>query len=207
MEIGLDIVEVPRIRRIIRRTPGFLERVFTAEEIAYCRGHKDPWPHYAVRFAAKEAVWKALGQAGALVTLPGLLKEYLINCARAFIYTTAPPPLTAVAVQRALEVVRDEPLRREDLLGRVDHARAKLAAVFGLIPGSTQILPLIVGEDARAVAIAQALQARGFDVRAMRAPTVAEGAARLRISITLNSSRDDIDGLAVALAHVLAELL
>ena len=62
MEIGLDIVEVHRIRRVIRRTPGFLDRVFTKDEIADCRAHKDPWPHYAVRFAAKEAVWKALGQ-------------------------------------------------------------------------------------------------------------------------------------------------
>jgi holo-[acyl-carrier protein] synthase len=62
MEIGLDIVEVQRIRRVIRRTPGFLDRIYTQEEIAYCRGHKDPWPHYAVRFAAKEAVWKALGR-------------------------------------------------------------------------------------------------------------------------------------------------
>jgi holo-[acyl-carrier protein] synthase len=62
MEIGLDIVEVRRIRRVSRRTPGFLARVFSKEEIAYCRDHKDPWPHYAVRFAAKEAVWKALGR-------------------------------------------------------------------------------------------------------------------------------------------------
>ena len=57
------------------------------------------------------------------------------------------------------------------------------------------------------MAIAQALQARGFDVRAIRAPTVAEGAARLRVSITLNASREDIDALARALAHVLAEVL
>ncbi|MFA6002708.1 MAG: holo-ACP synthase [Elusimicrobiota bacterium] len=64
MEIGLDIVEVARIRRIIRRSPGFLTRVFTPEEIAYCRTKKYPWPHYAVRFAAKEAVWKALGRDG-----------------------------------------------------------------------------------------------------------------------------------------------
>jgi len=62
MDIGLDIVEVGRIRRVIRRNPGFLDRVFTPKEIAYCRGRKDPWPHFAVRFAAKEAVWKALGQ-------------------------------------------------------------------------------------------------------------------------------------------------
>lgn len=64
MDIGLDIVEVKRIRRICRGTPGFLNRVFTKKEIAYCRGHKNPWPHYAVRFAAKEAVWKALGRDG-----------------------------------------------------------------------------------------------------------------------------------------------
>ena len=62
MEIGLDIVEVRRIRRVIRRTPAFLSRVFSEGEIAYCRAKKDPWPHYAVRFAAKEAVWKALGR-------------------------------------------------------------------------------------------------------------------------------------------------
>lgn len=64
MEIGLDIVEIGRIRRIVRRAPGFLSRVFTKEEISYCRTKKDPWPHYAVRFAAKEAVWKALGRGG-----------------------------------------------------------------------------------------------------------------------------------------------
>jgi holo-[acyl-carrier protein] synthase len=64
MEIGLDIVELHRIRQAIQRTPGFLDRVFTKDEIAYCRGHRDPWPHYAARFAAKEAVWKALGQQG-----------------------------------------------------------------------------------------------------------------------------------------------
>jgi len=64
MEIGLDIVEISRIRRVIRRAPAFLDRVFSKAEVAYCRGRKDPWPHFAVRFAAKEAVWKALGQAG-----------------------------------------------------------------------------------------------------------------------------------------------
>ena len=144
---------------------------------------------------------KALGQAGALVTLPATLKDYMINCARSFIYTTAPPPLAALAVERALEIVRDEPERIEALLGQVDYARSKLAAAFGPVPGSTQILPLIVGEDARAVGLARYLRERGFDVRAIRPPTVAEGTARLRVSVTLNAGRDDIDGLAAALAE------
>jgi 8-amino-7-oxononanoate synthase len=68
------------------------------------------------------------------------------------------------------------------------------------VPGSTQILPLIVGADARAIGLAGRLQERGFDVRAIRPPTVAEGTARLRVSITLNAGRNDIDGLALALA-------
>ena len=63
MDIGVDIVETRRVRKAIRRSPGFLKRIFTEEEISYCRRHKDPWPHFAARFAAKEAVWKALGRA------------------------------------------------------------------------------------------------------------------------------------------------
>jgi holo-[acyl-carrier protein] synthase len=64
VDLGLDIVEINRVRTLARRQPRFLARVFTADEIAYCRAKKNPWPHFAVRFAAKEAVWKALGQGG-----------------------------------------------------------------------------------------------------------------------------------------------
>lgn len=64
MDIGLDIVEIGRIRAVARRTPRFLTRVFTDEEIAYCRASKQQWQRFAVRFAAKEAVWKTLGQEG-----------------------------------------------------------------------------------------------------------------------------------------------
>lgn len=64
MELGLDIVEIERIRRLGKSTPRFLTRVFTAQEISYCRGKKNPWQHFAVRFAAKEAVWKALDRDG-----------------------------------------------------------------------------------------------------------------------------------------------
>jgi holo-[acyl-carrier protein] synthase len=62
MELGVDIVEIARVRGLAQRNPRFLTRIFTAGEIAYCRQKKDPWPHFAVRFAAKEAVFKALGR-------------------------------------------------------------------------------------------------------------------------------------------------
>ena len=64
MELGADIVEISRIRALARRQPRFLTRVFSGDEIAYCRGKKAQWQHFAVRFAAKEAVWKALGREG-----------------------------------------------------------------------------------------------------------------------------------------------
>jgi len=62
--IGLDIVEIERIERLARRNARFLPRVFTDQEIRYCRSKKNRWQHFAARFAAKEAVWKALGQEG-----------------------------------------------------------------------------------------------------------------------------------------------
>lgn len=62
--IGIDIVEISRVRRLGRRTPRFLKRVFTSQEISYCRSKKNPWQHFAVRFAAKEAVWKAIERDG-----------------------------------------------------------------------------------------------------------------------------------------------
>ncbi len=63
ISLGVDIVEVPRISRLIRQ-PRFLARVFTPVEISYCRGKRNAAQHFAVRFAAKEAVYKALGRAG-----------------------------------------------------------------------------------------------------------------------------------------------
>ena len=63
MEVGVDLVEISRVRDFARRNPRFLKRVFSASEIAYCKAKKNPWPHFAVRFAAKEAVYKTLGKA------------------------------------------------------------------------------------------------------------------------------------------------
>ena len=137
---------------------------------------------------------KALGQAGALVTAPRVMTDYIVNAARSFIYTTAPTPIAALAVQSALEVVRDEPDRRERLLDLVAHART----VFDNPPGETQIVPLMISEDGEALKLAQHLQSLGFDIRAIRTPTVPAGTARLRLSVTLNASEDDIDALAQA---------
>ncbi len=68
MEVGVDLVEIARIKSLARRNPKFLTRVFSPAEIAYCKAKKDPWPSFAVRFAAKEAIYKALGKADVPLT-------------------------------------------------------------------------------------------------------------------------------------------
>lgn len=141
---------------------------------------------------------KALGASGALVTAPAVLCDYLVNRCRPFIYATAPSPLMAVAAATALDIVVSEPDRRERLARLVAHADKK-AEELGLPGSGSQILPIIVGDNTRTMALAEALQLRGFDVRGIRPPTVPEGTARLRISLTLNVSEDDVSALFDAL--------
>lgn len=143
---------------------------------------------------------KALGASGALVTAPAVLCDYLVNRCRPFIYATAPSPLMAVASATALDIVADEPDRRERLARLVKLAGDK-AETLGFVPSGSQILPINVGDNARAMQLAEALQARGFDVRGIRPPTVPEGTARLRISLTLNVGEDDVAALFDALSE------
>ena len=146
---------------------------------------------------------KALGCEGALLTGPAFMRDFLINRGRGFIFSTAPSPLMASAVREALRVLAGEPERRQALVARIDQAE-RLLGPLGAVCRGTQILPVIVGDDARAMAAASAIQAAGYDVRGIRPPTVPAGTARLRISVTLNASLDDIAGLAATLEEVLA---
>ncbi|GLK78222.1 8-amino-7-oxononanoate synthase [Methylopila jiangsuensis] len=145
---------------------------------------------------------KALGASGALVTGPRVIVDYLINRAKPFIYATAPSPLAAGAVREALRIVDDEPERRDALQRRVAIAKARLEAL-GFAASDTAIQPVILGPNARAVEAAEALQAAGFDCRAVRPPTVPEGTARLRISLTLNVEEATVSALMDALAETL----
>ena len=145
---------------------------------------------------------KALGCEGALVCGPRVVRDFLVNRGRPFIFSTAPSPLVAAAVREAIRMLADEPQRRDALRTLVAHAERTLAPL-GVTASGTQILPLILHEDARTMAVAAALQARGFDVRGIRPPTVPQGTSRLRISLTLNATPADIDSLAGALKEAL----
>ncbi|MER9396269.1 MULTISPECIES: 8-amino-7-oxononanoate synthase [unclassified Mesorhizobium] len=147
---------------------------------------------------------KALGASGGLVTGPRALCEYLINRCRAFIYATAPSPLMAVVAREALAMLADEPMRRVQLHERVASA-GRLVNRCGVIPSGSQIQPLVIGDVRRTMTVAARLQARGFDIRGVRPPTVPEGTSRLRISLTLNIGEADISAMVEALVEVLAE--
>ena len=112
----------------------------------------------------------------------------------------------AAAVRASLALTTQEPERRRRLHGRVAFANALLASVCGITGSGSQIIPVIVGSDARATALAASLQAEGFDIRAVRPPTVTEGTSRLRISITLNASEQKLRDLMAALAGDLARI-
>ncbi|MEO5586743.1 MAG: 8-amino-7-oxononanoate synthase [Novosphingobium sp.] len=145
---------------------------------------------------------KALGAEGALLCGPATMREFLINRARGFIFSTAPSPLAAAIVRAALEIARDGEGLRQALTQRMHLARDLLGPLGAQFHGSP-IMPLVLGEDRRAMAVAGKLQAAGFDVRGIRPPTVPEGTARLRIVTTLNAGEDDIRALADALRAAL----
>jgi 8-amino-7-oxononanoate synthase len=138
---------------------------------------------------------KALGTSGALIGADRRLIDFLINRARNFIYATAPSPLIAAATRESLRILADQPELRDRVAALVHHAGNRLADC-GATRTGTQIIPLILGSNARAVEVARRLQQAGFDCRAIRPPTVPEGTARLRISITLNVDEGIIDQLA-----------
>lgn len=142
---------------------------------------------------------KALGAAGALVTASRVLRDFMVNRCRPFIFATAPSPLLAVAVQEALSILKDEPERRQRLACLVAFTHREIRLRGGRSPSDSQIVPYIVGDNARAMKLASALQARGFDVRGIRPPTVPAGTARLRISLTLNVGENDVRALLDAL--------
>jgi 8-amino-7-oxononanoate synthase len=148
---------------------------------------------------------KALGAAGALVTTTGLLRDFIVNRCRPFIFSTAPSPLMAVAVQEALSILRDEPEHQQRLKGLIDFAHREIGARQGWQLSGSQIMPFIVGDNARAMGLAAALQARGFDIRGIRPPTVPSGTARLRISLTNNVDQRDVRAMLDALAKETGE--
>ncbi len=148
---------------------------------------------------------KALGCEGALVCGPDTAIDFLVNRGRGFIFSTAPSPLMAAINRAALRLLVTAPQLRTDLQSRIRRAERVFAPLGATVTGS-QILPLIVGDDARAMALAAQVQQAGFDVRGIRPPTVPAGTARLRITVTNNVSEARIDALGALLGELLEDV-
>ena len=143
---------------------------------------------------------KAAGVFGAFAAGEGTVIETLVQRARPYIYTTATPPLLAVALLKSLELIHDGEPRRERLRQLIGLLRERLArGRWRLLPSSTAIQPLVIGASGEAVAVSERLAREGLLVPAIRPPTVPQGTARLRISLSAAHETADVERLAAAL--------
>ena len=143
---------------------------------------------------------KALGCVGGFVAGSRALIEWLVNRARPYVFSTAAPAATSAAAIAALDIIEQEPQRRQSLLARAEALRTELAA-RGWNTGSSasQIIPIIVGDPELAVSLSLKLREHGLFVPAIRPPTVPEGEACLRVSLTAGHSKEMITALLAAL--------
>lgn len=138
---------------------------------------------------------KALGCAGGFVVGSGELRELLIHRARSFLFTTGIAPAVAASLNTAIGLARGADVEREMLRQGIE----RLATTLELPVPAGPILPFLVGENERAVELADQLQAEGFEVRAVRPPTVPEGTARLRLVVHTRNTEEAIVRLALQL--------
>ena len=148
---------------------------------------------------------KAAGVFGAFVAAEQVVIDTLINHARSYVYTTATPPALSVALLQSLQLIKQGDDRRahlQELVAQLRHGWARLP--WQLMPSSTAIQPLLIGDNQQALALSDALRERGIWVAAIRPPTVPQGTARLRITLSASHTVADVAQLVGAL-HELAQ--
>lgn len=150
---------------------------------------------------------KAFGTGGAFVAGSEDLIEALVQFARPYIYTTSQPPALACATLKSLELLRTEHWRRDHLAELIRQFRAGARQIgLELMASSTPIQPIVLGDAARALALAQYLREHGMMVSAIRPPTVPAGSARLRVTLTAAHSAEQVQRLLDVLADGYAHL-
>ena len=150
---------------------------------------------------------KSFGLSGALVAGDPEVVELLRHRARSYVYSTAPSPVVALGLARSLEAVKAADDRRARLARHAERLRTGLVRLGYRVPeGRSAIVPVIVGENRRTLAVDAALRERGFLVQAIRPPTVPEGTARLRIVPTAAHEPEDVEALLTAFRELRSEL-
>lgn len=145
---------------------------------------------------------KALGGYGAFVAVSNRMKQFLLNRARTFIFSTALPPAVIGANLVAVKLLEEEPERRSRVCELASELKQALKEEMGLnTPSTSQIVPVMVGGSQSVLSLAESLRDAGFFVKAIQPPTVPEGTARIRLSVTANHSSKDVSQLLEAMSN------
>ena len=145
---------------------------------------------------------KAFGLGGAFVAGRAILRKWLWNRARSFVFSTGLSPLLAAEARRRLPRIAAADRERTHLLALADRLRRGLVALGCDVRGVGPVVPWVLSDAAQAVALADALKARGYFVQAIRPPTVPEGTSRIRLSVTAAHHESDITGFLRAVAEL-----
>jgi 8-amino-7-oxononanoate synthase len=159
-------------------------------------------PHVDVQMGT---LGKALGASGGFICGSNTLIDYLINKARSFVFSTAPAPASAGAALKAVELLQTEAGKKR--LDQLNARRKQMAEVLNVDPrqAAGAILPVVIGNEEKAVAAAEKLWSAGFHVPAIRYPTVARRSARLRVTVTAAHSAEDVSALGAAFRFLPSE--
>lgn len=148
---------------------------------------------------------KALGLAGGFVCASQVVIDTLINRGRSFVFTTAVPPMLAAGLRKAMQVVQAEPEHAQRLFARASLLRERLTEGEIVCSGEGPIVPVMIGDAARAMDVAAKVRADGFEVRAVRPPTVPQGSSRLRIVVHATHTEEQLEGLAASVLNAMRE--
>lgn len=167
------------------------------------RGTIEHWGEESANILHMGTLSKALGASGGFITGKKDFIAYMINTARSFIYSTAPPPAMAAAAQAALDLILQEPERRARLWQNREHMYQGLRAIgCHLTNTQSPILPIIVNDPEVAMEMSQQLRKKGIFIPAIRPPTVPKGTSRLRVTVTAEHSVEQIDSALEAIQQV-----
>lgn len=138
---------------------------------------------------------KAVGSQGGFVAAPRVVVDYLVNRCRSLVFSTALAPTAVAAAAESLRIIVDEPARREKVCELAKRVRRRLGSEVEPNERPVPIIPVVLGSDARAVAASDHLARLGFYVPAIRPPTVPDGTARLRVSLSASHQGEVVDQL------------
>lgn len=217
-----NVVDVPALLDLCERHDAWLmiddahgfgvlgshgEGTLSHQGIAGREGIAPAWQGRLDRLVYMATLGKAAGVAGAFIAGNPAMVEWVMQKARTYMFATAAPAVVAESLRAALRVMQDEPQRRAQLQTLRQRLRDGVEAArlpWTLMPSETAIQPLVIGSNAEAMQVMAALDAQGVWVPAIRPPTVPEGTARLRISLSAAHTVGHIDRLVAALAQAAA---